>query len=167
MKYAILGPRGGINRVVNTAPESDQIKFVEISDSAAETIELMLSEKRIPLFLDGEITSRADILEQGFTIRWNEDQKKFIKIPIVKPVPSQVPLWAFRQVLIEDGLLDSVLARVNDLSDATQRAVIENYLEYGNFIDRESDTLASLATSMNIAASQLDDIFRRASLKKL
>lgn len=78
-----------------------------------------------------------------------------------EPVPAEVPLWAFRQVLIEDSLLATILAAVEG------NAVLVNFLEYGNFVDRASPSLATIAAQLGKTDAEVDQIFRRADALKL
>ena len=75
------------------------------------------------------------------------------------PVPQSVPLWAFRATLAEDGLLSAVKA-------AATGAAAE-FLEYGNFVDRNSPALAQIAAGLGKTPAQIDDVFRRAAAKRL
>lgn len=79
------------------------------------------------------------------------------------PVPSEVPLWAFRQVLIEDGQLEQIEAFVTGLPDAMLRKKLQNFLLTGNFIMRNSPSLSALASEINKTPAEIDDIFRRAA----
>lgn len=81
--------------------------------------------------------------------------------PAVGPVPSEVPLWALRQILIEDGLLATILA------DAASNPILVNFLEYGNYVVRSSLTLRALATKLGKTDAEIDEVFRRASKLKL
>jgi hypothetical protein len=72
-----------------------------------------------------------------------------------------VPLWAFRQILIEDGLLATVQASV------ANNSLITNFLEYGNFVDRSNPTLSQLAESLGKTSDDLDTLFRRAGALKI
>lgn len=76
-------------------------------------------------------------------------------------VPSEVPLWAFRATLSEDNLLQAVKAAV------AGSAVLTEFLEYGNFVERKSPTLAALASQLGKTEADVDELFRRAKSKKL
>lgn len=163
MKYAILGPRQAINRVVerDTAPTAPH---VELTDAQAETISPLLADKRQPVWVDGEPLSRLDIIASGDRLRFDEQTQtlvRFTPTPPPVPVPPEVPLWAFRQVLIEDNLLAAVQTAVAD------SAVLTNFLEYGNFVDRSSPALAALATGLGKTSDEVDAMFRRAGALKL
>lgn len=90
------------------------------------------------------------------------DAADFTPLPTrPSPVPSTVPLWAFREVLMDDGLLAPVLAAVQ-----TDPRVL-NFLEYGNFVDRASPALATLAAQLGKTDAEVDEFFRRAADKRL
>lgn len=75
--------------------------------------------------------------------------------------PTEVPLWAFRQVLIEDGMLDPILEKIKD------NAVLINFLEYGNYVTRSSPSLTTIANQFNKSSAEIDELFRRASTLQL
>lgn len=161
MKYAILGPRNAINRVRDTAPTAPEVRFVEIADEQAESVALMLAERQMPIWLSDEVVSRLSVIASGDRLQWDEETKELTRVTPPLPVPAEVPLWAFRQVLIEDGLLAGILAAVSS------NAVLTNFLEYGNFVSRGSPSLAQMAAQLGKTSDEVDDYFRRAAALSL
>lgn len=78
------------------------------------------------------------------------------------PVPSSVPLWAVRVILAEKELLDQANAAIA----ASDNTAVKVIWEYGNFVDRDSPALASLAAALGIA-DQLDEMFFAAAELKV
>lgn len=70
-------------------------------------------------------------------------------------VPQQVPMWAVRTILQNDGLFD----QAQTLIDASTDNALKNVWEYGNFADRNSNAIASLATALNLTDAQVDQMF--------
>lgn len=83
--------------------------------------------------------------------------------PAPEPVPAEVPLWAFRAALADAGLLATAQAAVA----AANSSDLTAFFEYGNFVERASTTLASLAGTLGQSAEQVDALFRAAAAKKL
>ena len=78
--------------------------------------------------------------------------------PYVPPppgVPPQVPMWAVRTVLQNDGLFDQAQA----LIEASTDNALKNVWEYGNFADRNSNAIASLAAALDLTSEQVDQMF--------
>lgn len=73
-------------------------------------------------------------------------------VPIV---PSSVPMWAVRTVLHNDGLFDRVQAIVTGSTDIS----LKNIWEYGNFADRNSAAIATLAAALDLTSEQVDQMF--------
>lgn len=71
------------------------------------------------------------------------------------PVPSQVPMWAVRTVLQNDNLFDQAQAAIT----ASTNNALKNVWEYGNYADRNSKSIASLATTLNLTDAQVDQMF--------
>lgn len=71
------------------------------------------------------------------------------------PVPQQVPMWAVRTVLQNDNLFDQAETAINASADNA----LKNVWEYGNFADRNSKSIASLAAILNLTDAQVDQMF--------
>ena len=79
-------------------------------------------------------------------------------LPYVPPppaIPQQVPMWAVRVVLKQSDLLDQAEAAIAASGDFALQTV----WEYGNFADRNSPAIASLATALGLTSEQTDQMF--------
>ena len=79
MKYALLGPLGGILRIIPTKP-SLQTNYLEISDEDVLKVEAIKAENKIPILFKGQITSRRDLSESGIIYRWDDSIKDFVEL---------------------------------------------------------------------------------------
>lgn len=70
-------------------------------------------------------------------------------------IPQQVPMWAVRTVLQNDGLFDQADALVKASTDNA----LKNVWEYGNFADRNSNAIATLAAALGLTSEQVDQMF--------
>lgn len=70
-------------------------------------------------------------------------------------IPQQVPMWAVRTVLQNDNLFDQAQAAITASTDNA----LKNVWEYGNFADRNSKSIASLAATLNLTDAQVDQMF--------
>jgi hypothetical protein len=71
MKYAILGPKGRINRTRDTEPKAEGATVVEITDEQAATVEAgKTSEPKVFYFLkDGELVTAEDFRKEQLAAR--------------------------------------------------------------------------------------------------
>jgi hypothetical protein len=76
-------------------------------------------------------------------------------IPPPPAIPQQVPMWAVRTVLQNDGLFDQAQALINETSDNA----LKNVWEYGNFADRNSAAIATLSAALSLTSEQVDQMF--------
>ena len=79
-------------------------------------------------------------------------------LPYVPPppaIPQQVPMWAVRTVLQNDGLFDQAQA----LIEASTDNALKNVWEYGNFADRNSNAINSLGAALGLTSEQIDQMF--------
>lgn len=79
-------------------------------------------------------------------------------LPYVPPpptIPQQVPMWAVRTVLQNDGLFDHAQALIDSSTDNA----LKNVWEYGNFADRNSSAINSLAAALGLTSDQVDQMF--------
>lgn len=74
-------------------------------------------------------------------------------------VPEQVPMWAVRTVLQNDGLFDQAQTLINESGDAA----LKNIWEYGNFAIRNSRAINVLAIELGLTDAQVDQMFRDAN----
>lgn len=92
---------------------------------------------------------------------WQEYQQWLIKgnypnpAPPPLPPPQIVPMWAVRTVLQNDKLFDQAQAAITASTDNA----LKNVWEYGNFADRNSKAIASLAVTLNLTDAQVDQMF--------
>jgi hypothetical protein len=76
-------------------------------------------------------------------------------VPPPPAIPQQVPMWAVRTVLQNDGLFDQAQALINETSDVA----LKNVWEYGNFADRDSRAINVLAIELGLTDAQVDQMF--------
>jgi hypothetical protein len=76
-------------------------------------------------------------------------------VPPPPAIPQQVPMWAVRTVLQNDGLFDQAQAHINETSDNA----LKNVWEYGNFADRNSRAINVLAIELGLTDAQVDQMF--------
>jgi hypothetical protein len=118
MKYAILGPRHAINRLRDTPPII-QVAFVGITDEQATQIEAIRLDKKLPLLIDGEITTREAQREAGFQVSWDEVENKLVKT-VIPPVPRELSKLDIKRKLEAWGKWETfkaVLASMPSLDD--------------------------------------------------
>jgi len=75
--------------------------------------------------------------------------------PAPPAIPQQVPMWAVRTVLQNDGLFDQAQALITASTDNA----LKNVWEYGNFADRNSAAIATLAAALDLTSEQVDQMF--------
>lgn len=79
-----------------------------------------------------------------------------------KSVPQEVTMRQARLALLEAGLLGSVQAAINSLSEpAKTKAQIE--WDYSNALQRSNSFVETLGAALGLNASALDDLFIAAS----
>lgn len=100
---------------------------------------------------NGDIVNGASINEDysGYMlVAWMMEQPP-------APVPQQVPMWAVRTVLQNNSLFDQTQTAINASTDNA----LKNVWEYGNYADRNSKSIASLAAILNLTDAQVDQMF--------
>lgn len=161
-KFIVITPRKAALRVLDQAPKNPDAVAVEVTDEVGASVKAIIEAREQALFIGGTFVSRRSLVNAGTIPRWDDEAKEWTTAPIVRPerpVPVSVPLWAFRAILIEDGLLGAVISAAND--------EVKNFLEYGNTVERKSPALVSLATQLGKTEEDVDNLFRRAGSKKL
>ena len=80
-------------------------------------------------------------------------------MPPPDPIPQQVPMWAVRTVLANHSLFEAANQAIANSDNLT----LKNVWEYGNFADRKSSSIASLAAALNIPDETVDAMFIEAN----
>lgn len=84
-----------------------------------------------------------------------------IAAPPLQPCPDEVPMWALRAVLDLEGLspqIDAIIAA----APQPERTIADRVWNYGNYIARNSPTLAAIATQLAKSQLDIDGYFRAA-----
>jgi hypothetical protein len=76
-------------------------------------------------------------------------------VPPPPTIPQQVPMWAVRTVLQNDGRFDEINAIIAGSSDLA----LKNVWEYGNFADRNSVAINTIAYTLGLTEPQVDQMF--------
>jgi hypothetical protein len=86
--------------------------------------------------------------------------------PVVS-VPASVTLWALRVILADDGLLQPILDYITTVQHAPTKHRLTQFIEYGNYVERDSPTLAGIAALLKKTDAGIDVVFIRAAALKL
>ena len=74
-------------------------------------------------------------------------------------VPASVPLWAVRVVLKKNNLFQQAQVAIENSGNES----LQILWEYGNYADRNSQSIAALGQALGLNSSQIDDMFREAA----
>ena len=96
------------------------------------------------------------------TVHWNNDIKQWITEIIPKNIPTEIPLWAFRNVLRINNLKTNVENFINALPEPQKSLVLDQY-EYGNVIVRTHPLVQSLGNQLGLSSDDIDNLFISAS----
>lgn len=162
MKYAILGQRGRINRVLDKANGHT----VEITDEQA-TAALALIEARQPAILfDGRITNPQLERAAGSIMRWNEEAGAWSITPYVLPVPKSITAWQAKAALSvtphpqAGTMLVAAEAALNAMPDGPEKIVVLSAWNNNANFERTSPTILSFGVALGMTSDDLDDLFR-------
>ena len=84
----------------------------------------------------------------------------------IKIVTDEVPLWSMRNILRKKEMFDDILTAINTLSEPTRTDALD-YLEYGNFIERNSNTVLLIQQIKQLSNDEVDDLFIECANLKL
>lgn len=81
------------------------------------------------------------------------------------PVPTEVPLWAFRDVLIRSGLMPAINAAITSLPEP-QQSIIRNQFENRDPVVRQDPDLDMMAKAIGKTPTDIDNVFIQANALK-
>lgn len=166
MKYAIIGPRKHILRILDKPPVGDQA-HLELSDADALIAQEFIDQKQSPIILNGVVTTLREQQLAGTTYRWDEATKNFVEFVRPPVVPKALPAWrvkAVTKLTPYQGitLYNAITAVLNSLSDPMKTVASTSWYE-GNVVERNSTTVLSLASALGLTSEQLDALFIQAA----
>ena len=81
-------------------------------------------------------------------------------------VPFEVPLWSMRNVMRKANIFDLIIGAINQLPEPLKTDALD-YLEYGNYIERHSNTVLLIQQITQFTDEQVDTLFIDANNLKL
>lgn len=81
-------------------------------------------------------------------------------------VPIEVPLWAMRNVLKKRNLFETIIGAINQLPEPLKTDALD-FLEYGNFIERNSNAVLLIQQITQMSSDEVDELFIEANNIKL
>jgi hypothetical protein len=164
MKYAKLGQRKAIQRIIDTElqPNADVTAGIELTDEQVVEVEAIRADRKIPLWFDGRVTTR-EAESVGHRFRWDDEAGDFIKTTIVPPVPESLANWRVKAVLDMQGLTATVDTAIAALPDSPEKIVISRAWNGNGDVFRNSPTVTSFMSILSLTDAQVDDMFRLAA----
>lgn len=162
MKYAIIGPRGQILRILDAANP----RTVEISEELATAALALIEERKPCILFEGRITNRQLEHEAGNTLRWNEDDGVWQIAPRTIPVPRSITAWQAKAGLAltphpEAGtMLAAAEAALNDMPDGAEKIVVLSAWTNNANFERTAPTILSFGAALGMSSEDLDNLFR-------
>lgn len=157
MKYAIVGPRGRVFKVL----DEPRPLAVEISEDIANQI----ANTKDAILIDGVVTNHLLEKEAGFRLKWNDETKSWNRIAIVKPVPSTITAVQIRLWLVNNGIsMDMVYSAIEAISDPQTKAQVSVLWEYAPYIERSNPFVTMLGQTLGLNDEAIDQAFREAKV---
>lgn len=163
MSYAIVGPKGAILRITETAPKAlgPQATSVEISDEIAATVEAgFAATPRVIYFLEDGILSTAQ----------QRMEAKRIERESAAPAPKKVGSGQIRAAMILSGiaadddalstLIEGILANIPDESE---QAVAVTLWRNASEFKRDHKFIAAVQAALGKTDADIDQLFRLAA----
>jgi hypothetical protein len=157
MKYAIIGPRGRVFKVLDQQTPSS----IEISDEIASQI----ANTQNAMLINGVVTNHQLEKEAGFNLKWNEENKSWERIPIIKPVPQSITATQIRLWLIKNNItMNMVYATIDNISDPKIKEEVSVLWEYAPYIERNNPFVSMIGQAFGLNNDQIDQAFREAKV---
>ena len=149
MKYAIVGPRGRIFKMLDAPAD----RAVELTDEQAATV----SASESPMFLvDGELQSRKEFFESQLS----PEQRAALEAA-KNAVPQSMTAWQARAILEMEGLLTQVESAIAGLDEGPVKIIIKSAWENNAEFKRDSLAIEGISKSIGLTSEQVDELFRK------
>lgn len=132
------------------------MKAAVIEDGAVTNLIVVDALDALPdlTLVDGEGAAIGDL--------W--DGEKFTRPeapPATVEVPQSIAMWQGRAIMIEDDILDDVLAAVDAIADEKQRKIAQAKLEYSSTIHRDDALVKLIIPQLGKTEAEIDQMFIR------
>ena len=162
MKYAILSPRGHINRILETANK----RTVEITDEQAIAALALIEARQPAILFDGRITNPQLEIAAGGIMRWSEEAESWSITPYVPPVPSSITAWQAKAALSmtphpqAGTMLVAAEATIAAMPDGSEKIVVQSAWANNANFERTSPTILSFGSALGMTSDDLVNLFR-------
>ena len=99
---------------------------------------------------------------QQWNVRPATQEELDARVPPAEPVPSECAMWQARAILIEDDMLDEVIAALNSITDEKARKIALAKLEYSSTVRRNDPLVTEIIPTLGKSEAEIDEMFRRA-----
>ena len=107
--------------------------------------------KDFPPFLNGNVFIEYD---NGFVTIEPEQ-------PLI--IPQTISLRQARELLIRQGLFETVQNLIDNMEDPVEKLIIQNYWEYSTVFERDNAVVIQMSNRLGLTDKQLDELFIEAS----
>ena len=132
---------------------------------------LLKDENTLEVYLSQELEEQPENSIPFQVCEWK--RAKFDKFPNptkieemefeeIVEVPFEVPLWAIRNIMRKVNIFNLVIEYINTLEEPLRTDAID-YLEYGNYVERYSNTVLLIQQIAQMSEKEVDNLFINAS----
>jgi hypothetical protein len=111
--------------------------------------------------LEGEVTNKLAYDEQE-QLKEKAKTKSETEAIALRRATRSVSIRAGREALISAGVLDKIEAGINAMTDAKEKALAKNWLEYSQVYMRNNPFLIKMTTALKMTPEQVDALFDEA-----
>jgi len=108
----------------------------------------------------------VEMVDGVWTQMWNvrpaTQDELDARSPPAEPVPQQCAMWQARAILIEDDLLDEVIAALESIADEKARKIALAKLEYSSTVRRDDPLVTETIPALGKSEAEIDQMFIRA-----
>lgn len=140
--------------------ESGKVLFATLNDNHISLDgELAIDNILTQSFISPYFNQTTNEFYEGATPQEIEQSNK-------QEVPNEVPLWAMRNILRKKNLFNVIIETINQLDEPLKTDALD-YLEYGNFVERNSNAVLLIQQTTQMTNDEVDDLFIEANSLKL
>jgi hypothetical protein len=145
MKYAIIGPKGMIFRILDEEPKFRN-NFIELTDEQGINVQNGMDSDPKQRYV------------------WENDTLVTYEESSLFPVPKEVSMVKFREQLIREGLKQDIENALEAIPDEITKAIFKEWWEYATVVKRDYSKVIQMAQMLGYSDEYVDSVFKKASL---